>query len=238
MNCEEFRNLVQPIARDEALDTAVLESALGHADSCGSCDDLLEEAEALTSDLQALAAHYGSEGAPPRVQAQLAAAVEQRREPESLRSRSSWVSAAAIGVAAEIVLACRRQSGAILGAAAAAVLVLAISGRPAGLWHPSWVASVGHSGEMRAGSEPSIRPQLNAQTTDVDANLSADSFVPLSGTYDLASLSDDPIVRVVLSDNDLETLGLPVGTNGNEQIVADLIIAHDGTPQAIRVVSW
>ena len=68
--------------------------------------------------------------------------------------------------------------------------------------------------------------------------MESDSFVPLSGTYDLASLSDDPIVRVVLSDIDLENLGLPVGQSNDEQVVADLIIANDGTPQAIRVVSW
>jgi hypothetical protein len=236
MNCEEFRQLAPAIARDEALDAATLDGALSHADSCESCDSLLEESEMLTGELRALAAHYASESAPPYIEAQLMAVVGQQRESDRGPSKSSWLSATVIGAAAEIVLAFRRRP--IIGAAAAAVLTLALSGRPASLWHPAWIAARSHAGQTGVTSESTVSPQVDSQTADSDTEITADSFVPLSGTYDLASLNDDPIVRVVLSDDDLESLGLPVGQSGDEQVVADLILANDGTPQAIRVVSW
>ena len=36
MNCEEFQDVAQALARDESLDVAIVEGALTHADSCGS----------------------------------------------------------------------------------------------------------------------------------------------------------------------------------------------------------
>src|ERR1700733_10119932 len=82
MNCEEFERIAQALARDEGLDVATLESAFTHADSCESCDALLEQAESLTSDLRALAALHASEGAPARVESKLLLAFRQRREPD------------------------------------------------------------------------------------------------------------------------------------------------------------
>ena len=223
MNCEEFERMAQALARDEGLDVATMESALTHADSCESCDALLEEAESLTSDLRALAAHHSAEAAPARVETALLLAFRQQREPD-LGGLQRW-----------------RWSAGIAGVAAAIVLVLALTGRPKVLWHPAAVATVSRSeqaGRSSGTSGSSSAPQQASPTAAVDDEEGADSFVPLSGTFDLASLNEDPIVRVVLSGEDLESLGLPVGDSGDEQVVADLIIANDGTPQAIRVVSW
>jgi len=238
MNCAEFRELSQAIARDEALDAATLERALGHADSCEECDMLLDESEALTSELLALAKHFAAAEAPLHVEAQLLAELEQQRAPEIHPSqRPERPEAGIFGIGAEIVFALRRHFTAVLGAVAAVILVMALTGWPAALWQTAWLANLGKAAQERSapGSSTGL---LASQNEDSGADLSSDSFVPLSGAYDLASLSDDPIVRVVLSDNDLENLGLPVGESNDEQIVADLIIAHDGTPQAIRVVSW
>jgi len=221
MTCDEFERIAQALARDEGLDVGTLEGAFTHADSCESCDALLEEAESLTSNLRALAAHHASETAPARVETALLQAFRQRQEP-ALNGLQRW----------------RWSAG--LAIAAAVVLVLAVTGRPQALWHPGGVASAsrGQSGH-RLGTPAAIAaPQQGSQTTAVDDEEGADSFVPLSGAYDLDSLNEDPIVRVVLTGEDLESLGLPVGDSGDEQVVADLIIANDGTPQAIRVVSW
>jgi hypothetical protein len=239
MNCDEFRQLAQAIARDETLDATTLESAFSHADSCEPCDSLLEESEALTGELRSLAAYYAAEEAPRRVESLLNAVVQQQRDREAAGPRGGqWLSATVIGIAAEIARALRRRSTTVVAVAATLVLALALSGQPKTLWHPAWIANLAHSGETSVASGTSPEPLLASQTAVLDAEQNADSFVPLSGDYDLASLNDDPIVRVVLSDNDLESLGLPVGDSGDEQVVADLIIANDGTPRAIRVVSW
>jgi hypothetical protein len=222
MNCEEFERIAQALARDEGLDVATLESAFTHADSCESCDALLEEAESLTSDLRALAALHASEGAPARVESKLLLAFRQRREPD-FNGLERWRWSAALAVAAAIVL------------------VLAVTGRPQALWHPGGVGTASQS--RQSGRTPGTlaavsTPQQASQTAAAVDEEGADSFVPLSGTFDLDSLNEDPIVRVVLTGEDLESLGLPVGDSGDEQVLADLIIANDGTPQAIRVVSW
>jgi hypothetical protein len=224
MNCEKFHGLAQALARDEGLEVSTLEDALRHADSCESCDALLEEAELLSSDLRALAARHAADAAPVRVEKALLLAFRKRQDPGANASRL------------------RRWSAAIAGVAAAIVLVTVLAGRPKPLSHPSGGATAkqlglpdGSSG-LRAGAPTA--PQQAQQTASLDNEESADSFVPLSGTYDLASLNEDAIVRVVLSGEDLESLGLPVGDSGDEQVVADLIVANDGTPQAIRVVSW
>jgi hypothetical protein len=225
MNCEQFQALAQALARDEGLDVATLEGALSHADSCESCDALLEEAESLTSDLRALAARHADEAAPACVETALLLAFRQQRQPGASVSNLRW----------------RRWSAGIAGVAAAILLVLALTGRPTALWHPAGVATATQPDQPDRAPvmlATASAPQQASETAAVDDEEGADSFVPLSGTYDLASLNEDPIVRVVLSGEDLESLGLPVGDSGDEQVVADLIIANDGTPQAIRVVSW
>jgi hypothetical protein len=225
MNCEEFERITQALARDEGLDAAIMEGALSHADCCESCDALLEEAELLTSDLRALAARHADEVAPARVEAALLQAFRQQRQPAASASNLRW----------------RRWSAGMAGVAAAIVLVLALTGRPTAVWHRAGITTVSQPDQPgRAPVMPatSSAPQQASETAAVEDEEGADSFVPLSGTFDLASLNEDPIVRVVLSGEDLESLGLPVGDSGDEQVVADLIIANDGTPQAIRVVSW
>ena len=64
------------------------------------------------------------------------------------------------------------------------------------------------------------------------------AFVPLSETFDPSSLADASVVRVVLSRSALDSFGLHLGQAEDAQVVADLIVTNDGTPQAIHVVSW
>lgn len=219
MNCDEFRELVHAVAGDEELDRATMESALGHAESCASCDALLAEFEMLTSELHSLAAHYDATEAPARIEAELMAAVRHRQEPSTGRSAKRMWLLGATGVAAALVLA----------------LVLGSWSKATG--YLSSVEILGHG--AKTGDTGGTLQQAEAPAAaDLDDEQSTDSFVPLSGAYDLASLNNAPIVRVTLSGDDLASLGVPVSENDDEQVVADLIIANDGTPQAIRVVSW
>jgi hypothetical protein len=64
------------------------------------------------------------------------------------------------------------------------------------------------------------------------------AFIPLAAGFDPSWLEGGAIVRVVLSRPALESLGVPAGAAGNGQMVADMIVSNDGTPEAIRVVDW
>ena len=112
MNCEQFRELLPDLARDvtaggrdELLDAGAVKEALEHADACGSCDELLEEAESVTSSLRAMAAADSERQAPARVEKNLLRVLEVRR---SLAMHSSYqrrfMLAGAAGVAAVALL--------------------------------------------------------------------------------------------------------------------------------------
>ena len=179
---------------------------------------MLEEAELLTSELRALAARSVADVAPVRVEATLLAAFQQRCEP-------------APGPSPLL-----RWSAGIAGVAAAIVLGLFLIGRPNVLLRHRKAARLAQPGRANSQAEAaSAQPPAQTGASDDEG---ADAFVPLSGTFDPTTLSDDAIVRVSLSGDELESLGVPVGDSGDQQVVADLIIANDGTPQAIRVVGW
>ena len=66
----------------------------------------------------------------------------------------------------------------------------------------------------------------------------AAAFIPLSAAFDPSWLEGGAIVRVVLSRPALERLGVPVNAGGNSEMVADMVVSNDGTPEAIRFVDW
>ena len=218
MNCEQFRELLPDLARDvtaggrdELLDAGAVKEALEHADACGSCDELLEEAESVTSALRAMAAAGSERQAPARVEKNLLRVLEVRR---SLAMHSSY-----------------QRRFTLAGAAGVAAIAL-----------------LGITLVWRAGTPAVVptAPALSASATSADQSgwlsgfgdeeKTTNSFVPLSQTFDPASVDDDTVVRVVLSRAALDKFGLHMESGGSDQVVADLIVTNDGTPQAIRVV--
>ena len=98
----------------------------------------------------------------------------------------------------------------------------------------------------KARSLPRSTPALSWTLGDVEASdaLSAfeaedegaGSFVPLTKSFDPASLDGGAVVRVEMSPNALQQFGLS-STRGNGNVLADMVVASDGTPQAIRLVA-
>jgi hypothetical protein len=64
------------------------------------------------------------------------------------------------------------------------------------------------------------------------------SFVPLTEAFDPTAVDMNAVVRVSMSRLALQNLGVYLDAQSNEPVVADLVVSDDGTPQAIRVVSW
>jgi ferric-dicitrate binding protein FerR (iron transport regulator) len=240
MNCEQFQNVMLDLARDageegceEMLDAATVKDALEHADTCGTCDELLEEAEAVSLALRELAVRHSSEQAPARVESALLHRLELRR---ALAMRSAW----------------RRRSviGSVSGVAAAALLAITL------LWHGGVPGSRPAQNALPASSAVEAPANVDGGSGNSefaesqagwlsgfgDDEKSAGSFVPLSQTFDSASMDDDTVVRVVLSRAALDSFGLHLAADAKiqagSQVVADLIVTNDGTPQAIRVVGW
>jgi hypothetical protein len=183
----------------------------------------MEDAESLHQGLHSLAAQHVSEQAPARTEGTLLEAFGRQFDQQSRQPR------AATGHAA---IRRRFWLASAAGVAAAAIL---------------FVSMAFHRGASQPGSVLQVtQPQVEAAAdaayeieTDAPTEASvADSFVSLSPAFDSSSLDDDAVVRVALSDAALESFGVPANEIGHGEVVADLVVASDGTPQAIHVVGW
>ena len=218
MNCEQFRDLLPDLARDvtaggrdELLDAGAVKEALEHADACRACDELLEEAESVTSALRVMATADSERQAPARVEKNLLRVLEVRR---SLAMHSSYQRRFMLAGAA--------------GAAAVALLGISL------VWRAGTPAVIPTAPALSASATPA--DQSDWLSGFGDEEKTTNSFVPLSQTFDPASVDDDTVVRVVLSRAALDKFGLHMESGGSDRVVADLIVTNDGTPQAIRVV--
>lgn len=223
MNCEGFQELIDDLARDATLDETVLHDALAHADSCQSCDALLEESESLTRTLDALARQESSSQAPARVEQELLQAVRRKRSAtRAVRpAHSRWLWLAGAGSIAAVTLA-----------------VVLLTGRSGSIPNQGVAPQTTAAAPATPSQEENAVLSLNSTSQEslADEEDVANSYLPLSPTFDPSSVDDDAIVRVVLSRSALESLGLPLSLASDSQVVADLIVSSDGTPQAIRLV--
>jgi hypothetical protein len=224
MNCTDFRNLVQDLAREEAsADDAVI-GALAHAESCRACDALLREAENLSLSLRLLAAQHSLDAAPARVETALLAAFRRQRLPAprvgpGIRRIGGWFALSTVGVAAAALLA-----------------VLLTGYRPgASRESPGTPQAARRETNQPAGPRAAWADYAIDGVTEEQA---AAEYIPLNASFDPSWLEGGAIVRVVLSRPALENLGVPVIAGNDGQMLADMVVSNDGTPEAIRVVDW
>jgi hypothetical protein len=230
MNCVQFREVVHDLARDAGLNQPVRRDALAHADSCPRCDELLAEAQSLTTALRSLAAKDGALGASERVEVALIGAFRQQRGPAVHSNRPwQWGLASVAGLAALVLLS---------------VLVLR---------HPVVSPPTHGNGASATPSTAAVPPEPAAPSQQPDAstvsaanantNLAeadseyATAFVALPFTGETSPVGDEVVVRESLSPAALANLGLPVSeANAGENVLADFVVDEDGTPRAVRLV--
>ena len=225
MNCEQFREIVHDLLRDERLDPASVEEGFSHAESCSACYAFFGEAELLHTSMRSLAARYASEQAPSRVQEALLKELAQKRAPVPARFPSRRFTNPRWRILAG-------------GIAAAAVLLIFLmihrgTAQPDRTPQPQALPAASTRATYEADALPAGDDESPA-----DEESASGPFVPLSESFDPSSLDDATVVRVVLSRSALESLGLPSNESGDDQAVADLVVAGDGMPQAIRMVGW
>lgn len=227
MNCEQFQDILQDLARNEWLDVATLKDALEHADTCTPCDDLLQEAEALTADLHALAARDAGHQAGPQIEKNVLEAFAQKRNSTPRHSNPRMASVAALTCIAALALF---------------ALLLIHRGRPASSPQgsrpstPSAPAANPTNGHQEASTSEPGAAQTDALSAFEEEDDAAGSFVPLTKSFDRASLDGGAVVRVEMSRTALQQFGLSPGQNSDKPVLADMVVTSDGTPQAIRLV--
>jgi hypothetical protein len=230
MNCVQFQEIVHDLARDAGLDQAARRDALAHADSCPRCDELLTEAQSLTSALRSLAARDGALGASERVEETLIGAFRQQHSAAVHANRPwQWGLASVAGLAALVLLS---------------VLVLRhpvvsppTHGNGASAT-PSSASVAPESAEPSRQPDASVESAANANSNFTDADTEyASAFVALPFNGETAPVGDEVVVREFLSPAALANLGLPVSeANAGENVLADFVVDEDGTPRAVRLV--
>lgn len=78
MNCQEFENSLDALARGRLADARTRREASEHAETCARCAARLADERALTEGLRALRSKLKTAEAPPRVEAALLAALGSR----------------------------------------------------------------------------------------------------------------------------------------------------------------
>lgn len=233
MDCARFEEFVHDLDRPGTEGFVFRESALAHAEDCGRCAQLLTHVESLDLDLHSLAMHDAGQQAPARVATALTEAF-RRQKAASSRRKLTW-QIASLSVAAALFLALgvslRYRSAPKFGGSRSQKSVVSTDQSQPGQVLKSTPPQVAAEPDARAPQEQAAKDESN------DSEYGA-AFTPLPYADDPSALDGGTVVRVVLSQSALASLGVPVAnvddTNG---VSADLVVSEDGTPQAIRLVS-
>lgn len=230
MNCQQFQDVHQDLARNEWLDIATLKDAFEHADDCSACDELLQEAEVLSADLRSLATAYAGREAPAHIEKSVLEAFAQRKSSAMRQPNLRWTAVASLTCAAALALFAlllmhHRPAPSPQGS------------HPASPAVPSARTSNGIQEASVSDPEVSATSQGDALSAFEDEDTTAGAFVPLTRTFDPTSLDGGAVVRVVLSPTALQEFGLSASHVDDKQVLADMVVTSDGTPQAIRLVS-
>ncbi len=254
MNCAEFEALAPELARGGELDTASEQQARAHADGCQRCQAQLVAQQKLTQGLQALAVETKLREPSPRLEQALREAFRQNPRPQAPpmeAARSRWVrwGAVAAGVAVAVAMA-------------AGILLVdhdpgapeAVGIPPTSRESPTANARVeprpvpprfGSSEQIAERRIKEPGPQVQPKRPDPEAEPRAVSqsevvtdFLPLLYEESWNKMRYAQLVRVSLPRSAMFEFGFPPPEGGGAtgRVLADVLLAEDGTARAIRFV--
>jgi hypothetical protein len=266
MNCREFENIVNDLARAESgmrlMGAASRAASMAHAETCGRCAARLADERALSAGLKSLAASDEGKAAPPSLEAALLKAFHAQssnrpapRLPVRSKTWIRWVPS-------------RAPSWAMVAAAAILIVFgfiayrsirnepqkddqahVAITPPPQPI-----VKREEHVAKDNGESEPPresrapqgsrrVRPRLNkpfiidSMTTYAKDNEDATDFFPLTYGGDPRPMERGEVIRVQTQRSALIAFGLPVNVErADTPVIADLVVGEDGMPLAVRFV--
>jgi len=233
MNCKDFEIMVHEIVSGRAADKTKQLEGLEHAGHCLWCALRLDEESKLTESLQAFARTLNVQRAPARVEEALV---------QAFRERSGQAAAPLLGLAGKRLW--RRLSWGLAFAATVAatwiVIVHALhphrsssAPQPQVARNAPPASPESSPGKRALGSAPGqIAGQVNAGEVTTD-------FIPLRTCDDSECMEEAMLVRVALPADALLSFGLPINNDwvAGQSVEADVVIASDGIPSAIRFVN-
>jgi hypothetical protein len=231
MNCRECEPLLVESAREGGSASARCDgdlnlrlevaAALEHAASCSACGDRLREERGVTSGLRALAVAGATRGPSAGCEATLMAAyrVERGREVHTRR----WIFALSGAMAASLVVL---LGAAVLLSRESGTLVRGMASR---------FTSRPATAQTASGAEPGAAVEEVASNGTEPEEVT--DFVAFYPGADAGSLDAGALVRVRVPSSAMGSFGMPMAQASEEEWVnADLLVAEDGAPVAIRFV--
>jgi hypothetical protein len=236
MECRECDSIIHDFMRAEVASEEVRTMAFDHIVRCARCETRFSNFRSLERALRTLAENMDSERSAARLEPVLRTIFQQqKRARQRSRSVASWV---AIGVAASLLLSIGVVSWQRIVAPEATPPILATPKlvQPADVaiaQVPEPIAKLSRKTRNRRKSKPIVP----AQRTDSEELVTGFYALPYAESSDRVFSGE--IVRVKLRGSALPAFGFPVALNGDqaaEQITADLFVAENGVPLAIRFV--
>jgi len=220
MDCQEFEILGLDSSHDASLGGEVRQRAAHHVWSCAKCAALRDSWNEAQSDLAAFADSTQAVGVPARIETRV---LQQFRVRHQSRQEQKTT----------------RLAGWLL--AAAAVLLCTVS-----VWNwQKW--RHGSTGNVPSGAgieQIANLGSVSAGDNNVQPRESSDVFTAENDNGDFTRLpgscaqetEEAALIRVGMQRASLGALGLPVDEQrAGEWIQVDLLVAADGSPQAVRL---
>ncbi|HEX5084040.1 MAG TPA: hypothetical protein VFY40_18480 [Blastocatellia bacterium] len=260
MNCREFENIVNDLARAESgmrlMGAASRAESSAHAEICGRCAARLADERALSAGLKSLAASDEGKGASPSVETALLKAFHARSSNQfaprlPIRSKTwprrvprSVMAAAAIIIAFGFITYRairndpRKDNNANIAKTPSQPVI-----KPEGPVTKDKVESEPPRESRAPQGHRRVRPRLNkpfiidSMTTYAKDNEDATDFFPLAYGGDPRSMERGEVIRVQTQRSALIAFGLPVNVErADAPVIADLVVGEDGMPLAMRFV--
>jgi hypothetical protein len=243
--CEEVRELLVAVARGESITTAGEQFAREHARSCPECRCRLENEQRLSAGLSSLAMATRDLPSPALKAALLC---EVRRQQKVTPIRRPAVKWAVLGAAAAAVLLVAlfltrqpsvthvAKTPAPVPPPAAPVFREPIAAPPATAPPPAPVV-VARSRPAVRRPKPVVRPAVPPPSSDPEPAEIATDFFEIPYAEPLRPNERADVFRIEMPRAGMAVYGLPVpGGRLNTRIKADVLMGEDGVARAIRFI--
>jgi hypothetical protein len=252
MNCSEFENIVNDLARAKIMGAASRTEGMAHVEICERCAARLADERALVAGLKSLAAIDEGKSAPPRVEAALLKAFRDRvSNPPAPRlpvMSKTWprraprrviLAAAAILIAFGFIVyrAIKNEPQIDDKALTSATPSPGPSVKPEEQVVKENVKP--RAPRARRGNRPQLKKTfiIDSMTTYAKDCEDCADFFPLPYGENQKPMERGEVIRVQMPRSALIAFGLPVNVEGADTPVkADLLVGEDGLARAIRFV--
>jgi negative regulator of sigma E activity len=237
MTCTEFSEVVHELLRPEQPASESVRRGLEHALLCDDCAAVLAEQRDLNDQLDDLADADRDIAAPAHVERNLLAALREQH-PAQPAALPIWRWVAGLGFATAafligaILFGHRPIEGPAGPAAQPSTPRTSISSMP--LEASRVRASAPNSSSDATGQADS------ATSGGTSAQQASEQFYRMPYAFPSESTDGDSVLRVELPASELASMGLessadPASDDGTQLVSADVVVAEDGTLEAIRL---